>query len=226
MLKKLCRIPDTVLDKRSEASEPFRLAVVGACRGAGASFVSSRVLQGGLYEGHTPDGLRTLCELGSPYFYTALGFDRRFAGRTLHGYSSHGKHELNMEMGYNWYVRKPDETSVGDREVLRCFYDAAGSFIVYDCSGMAGHDVLDDVLAEADKIYLVIDPLPTKLISSQLFTERIRVSFPKTELIVNKYAKGIHRRELASFLGTRDYHTEAFMPAESIYRAEYNCILV
>ena len=131
-----------------------------------------------------------------------------------------------MEMGYNWYVRRPGETEVSDREVLRCFYGAAGSFIVYDCSGLASYDVLDDVLGEADMIYLVMDPLPTKLISSQPFAERIRESFPGTELVVNKYAKGIHRGELASFLWTRDYHTEPFMPAEDIYRAEYNCNLV
>ena len=220
------RIPDKTADKDAALKEPFRLAVIGACRGAGCSFVSLRALQKGLYEGHTPEGLRTLCELGSPYFYTALGFDKRFAGRSFCDYSSHGRHELNMEMGYNWYLRKADQKGKKDAEILRSFYNAAGAFVVYDCSGLMDEEVLYDVLEESDRIYLVIDPLPTRLISSQGFIEEIRTSFPKSELVVNKYAKGIHKGELSAFLGTRSYHAEPFMPIERIYKAEYNCRLI
>ena len=226
MKKSIVRIPDLSADKDPGTPEPYRLAVVGMCRGAGCSFVSARVLKNGLYEGHTPEGLRTLCELGSPYFYLALGFDRRFAGRKLCGFSSHGRHELNMEMGYNWYVRRPLETQIKGSEVLRSFYSAAGSFVVYDCSGLCGEEVLFDILEESDRIYLVVDPLPTKLISSQGLFDEIRTSFPSSEIVVNKYGKGIHKGELAAFLGTRSYHVEGFMPIEMIYKAEYNCVLV
>ena len=66
MENRIIRIPDISADKSPGTAEPFRLAVVGACRGAGCSFVSARVLKNGMYGGHTPEGLRTLCELGSP----------------------------------------------------------------------------------------------------------------------------------------------------------------
>ena len=226
MKRSMVRIPDISADKEADTLEPFRLAVVGACSGAGCSFVAGQVLKKGLYGGHTPEGLRTLCELGSPYFYLALGFDRRFAGRKLCNFSSHGRHELNMEMGYNWYVRRPDETEAKDTEILRGFYSAAGSFIVYDCSGLWGKEVLFDILDESDRIYLVVDPLPTKLIRSSDMIEEIRTSYPSSEVVVNKYGKGIHKGELAAFLGTRSYHVEEFMPIEKIYKAEYNCLLV
>ncbi len=225
MKKNLIRIPDSFSDRESEAKEPFRLAVAGACPGAGASFVSARVLQEGLYDAHTPEGLRTLCELGKPYFYFALGFERRFAGRRFCSFSSHGKHELNMELGYNWYLRKPEEKEAEDREIMKAFYNAAGSFIVFDCSGLCGREVLFDVMDGSDLVYLVVDPMPSKLVGSRDFIDAVRERCPSAELVVNKYCRGIHRRELAAFLGTSDYHTEGFMEAERLYRAEYNCVL-
>ena len=225
LMNTLFRSPDKAAEKGQGYADPLRVAVVGACRDAGASFVSGQILKNGLLEGRTPEGLRTLCELGTPYFYTALGFDKRFAGRKFYGFSSHGKHELNTEMGYNWYVRMPDELSLDSGLIFKSFYSASGSMVVYDCSGLSGEDVLFDVLDGADIVYLVIDPLPTRLIGSQRFTEKLRESFPGTQLVVNKFAKGIHRGELAAFLGTSAYHKVDFFPAERIYRAEYNCLL-
>ncbi len=224
-MKRLFRTPDISMDRDPELKEAYKVAVVGCCEGAGASFVSSCVLQHGLFEDHIPEGLRTLCETGKGYFYLALGFDKRFAGRDFRDFSSHGKHELNMELGYNWYVLRPGEGPAEDRDILRKLYNAAGSFIVYDCSGLIGRDILWDILGEADMIYLVIDPMPTKLISSRRFIDGIRARYPETELVVNRFAKGIHRGELSKFLETRDYHTLPCVPIEKLYRAEYNCLL-
>ena len=220
----LKRIPDKVLDREGPLKETMRVSVIGACRGAGASFVSAYVLRNGLFEGHTPEGLRTLCELGTPYFYQALGFDRRFAGRTLHGFSSHGKHELNMEMGYNWYVKVPEEEYF-EKDILRNFYGAAGSMAIFDCSGLNDEPLIFDIAKESDLVYLVVDPMPTKLISSEKFIDDMRKICPRAELVVNRFAKGIHRGELKSFLGTGNYHKIDAMPIEDIYKAEYNCVL-
>ena len=131
-----------------------------------------------------------------------------------------------MEMGYNWYVRMPDEKAVDERAVLKNLYGAPGSVIVYDCSGLNGEPVLSDVLEAADVIYLVIDPLPTRLLEGRAFMEDLRSRFPETELVVNKFAKGIHRGELAAFLGTSAYHKLDAVSFEDIYRAEYNCRLI
>ena len=224
-MEKLSRLPDRAADRNAESREPCRTAVVGACRGAGASFVSLRVLTKGLFGERTPSGLRTLCELGTPYFYLALGFDRRFAGREFYGFSSHGRQELNMELGYNWYVKGTEETEMSERDILRNLYGAAGDFIVFDCSGLNDMPVLADVLSEADRIYLVVDPMPTRLIASGDFIGKTLEMFPKTEIVVDRYAKGIHRGQLRAFRGTGNYHTVENVPIEKLYRAEYNCAI-
>ena len=223
---KLSRIPDKTLDFDNDNRETYKVAVLGSCKGAGASFVSERVLKDGLLEGHTPEGLRTLCEMGSPYFYTALGFEKRFIGRPFYEFSSHGKHELNMELGYNWYVKRPDDIVIDEKGILKNLYNAVGSLEIYDCSGLWEEKILFDILDESDLIYFVVDPMPTKLISSSKFIDEIISCYEKAELVVNKYEKGIHRGELSKFLGTSDYHVMPFMPIEKIYRAEYNCLML
>ena len=221
----LKKIPDFTADREAAETEVLKVAVVGACIGAGTSYISARILKKGLYSGHTPEGLRTLCELGVPYFYLALGFDKRFAGRKFYEYSSQGKHLLNMELGYNWYVKAPGDGVLCEKEILKKVYGAPGSMIVYDCSGLSEEEILFDILEEMDIVYLVIDPMPTKLISSQDTIQKIRSRCPSAELVINKYAKGIHRGELSSFLGTRNYICEDYTAIEKIYKAEYNCTL-
>lgn len=222
--KELFRFPDAAEDSSPSFPGRLKVAVVPAVSGAGASFVSAQILQSGLLAGETPPGMRTLVELGNAYFYVALGMDKRFKGRSFFDYSSRKKYEKNTELGYNWYLRIPGKPAPPQTAIFRAVALAPGDMIVFDCSGLEGEALLWDVLPEMDIVYLVLDPLPTRLIAAADFIEDMR-SKTDCELVVNKFCKGIHRGELSRFLGTSNYHTVDAVPFENICRAEYNCVL-
>ena len=204
----------------------LKIAVVPACSGAGASFVCSYLLSEGLFDAPTPKGTKTLVELGNPYFFSALGMDKRFAGRNFFDYTKGGKFEYNTELGVNWYLKLPTSQPVDSPCILRTVCRAPGNLVIFDCSGLCASPLLSDVLPDMDIVYLVVDPLPSRLLSSCGFIESIRSEYPRTELVVNKYNKGIHRGELNAFLSTNNYHILDAVPFERIYRAEYNCQLL
>lgn len=222
----LFRIPNRLYDDEAKAEAKLRIAVVGASPGAGASFVSTVVLRSGPFSGMAPEGLRSLVELGTPYFYTALGMDKRFAGRNFYYYEGEGPLKLNMELGYNWYLRAPESDPASAASLFRGAYAAPGNMVVFDLSGLESSEHLLPLLGVMDIIYLVIDPLPTKLIPAQDIMDRIRTHFPKTEMVVNKFNRGIHRGELSRFLGTSAFFTVDEVSYEALCRAEYNCSLV
>lgn len=222
----LFRIPNRLYDEAAKEEARLRIAVVGASSGAGASYVSSVILRKGPFSGIAPDGLRSLAELGTPYFYMALGMDKRFAGRDFYYYEDSGPLRLNMELGYNWYLRAPESGPASAASMFRAAYTAPGGMVVFDFSGLQTSEQLLPLLAVMDVIYLVIDPLPTRLIPAQDVIDRIRVHYPEAELVVNKFNRGIHRGELSRFLGTSDFFTVDAVSCEALCRAEYNCSLV
>ena len=227
MTKTIFRFPDKLADAKEKTISKVRAAVVPVSFGAGASYVSSKLLQKGLFSGDTPEGLRSLVELGSPYFYFALGMDKRFSGRTFFDFEDPKTYSLNMELGFNWYLRHP--SSIGDlppSAVFRAVSSAPGNFVVYDCSRMQRSDLVKQVLAEMDVIYIVVDPLPSKLMEGQSVFDDLRASFPESKIVVNKFNRGIHKGELARFLGTSNYFTLDAVPYESLCKAEFNCNLI
>ncbi len=211
------------LDSGCGISAPKKLtaAVIPACRGAGASFICGQMLQHGLPDGGTPDGLRTLVEMGSPYFYDALNFTQRFGDRTLHFFPQGQSPEQNSELGFNWYVKNPAEHY--DPQMLLSFaQNAPGNLVLLDCSGLSEDPFLEKILPLADRIYLVTDPLPTRLLKSRETMLRLLSLRPDLHILVNKYNRGVYGGELTRFLGTGNYLVQEMLPAERIYRAEYN----
>ena len=206
--------------------ETVRIAVAGAGSGAGASFVTgllARRLAG--------QGRLTLAELGKPYFYAAMGMEKRFSARPFAFYSrlietGRGvKSVCNIEEGINWALKEPrDQTENDPVSVFRCLSFLPGDIVLCDCSGLAPA-LAADVLAEADRAVVIIDPMPSSLFEAFGFLEDVRLKLPQALIVVNKMNPGVHQGELRRFLGTKDFVSLPLLPGELLYKAEYNCIL-
>ena len=82
-----------------------------------------------------------------------------------------------------------------------------------------------DILPEMDAVILVIDPLPSRLISTYSKIERLLITISGIIPLVNKMNKGVHRGEVARFLGTKYFCTFPFVNPENLYKAEFNCVM-
>ena len=174
-------------------------------------------------------------EAGKPYVFDAYGMAKTFL---LSGFTDY--YQLfaegcafpapgNLWRGVNWAVRpgaarplQPAWQSAAD--ILRFAAKPPGSVTVLDCSGLEG-PLLEGVLAGADTIYLVVDPLPGKLLPASPALQRLRFAFPAAFLAVNRMNGGVHKRELDAYLGTSSYLALPDIGAQTVYRAEYACVL-
>ena len=210
-----------IIFHKSEKEKAIRrIAVVPAVRGAGASFTAAQMA---LYE----KGRVNVIELGRPYFYLAYGMEKRFAGRPFVFFedelSGRGLSGIeNTEFGINWLLRRENSPEMSREALLKTISFPPAGINIYDFSSV-GEDAVLFCLSEMDEIYFVIDPLPTKLISSAAYIEKLCLSFPSAKIIVNKMNPGVHRNELKKFLGRSKIKEIPFYPPEEIYRAEYNC---
>ena len=179
------------------------------------------------------EGSAAFAEAGTPYLFDAFGFAKKFL---LSGFTDYYRAfrdgqpfrgPENLWHGVNWAVR-PGRVTQGDelpgaKDILRFADRLPGVHTVLDCSGLEEH-VLDEVLTGADRIVLVVDPLPGKLIPSSVRLQRMKYAFPGAVLAVNRMNRGIHRGELDAYLGTRDYLCLPDLGAETVYKAEYACV--
>jgi len=223
-LKQLFRSPNRADDPKRVFSERLCVLVLSSCSGAGASYVSSQILKNGLFNHYTPAGTRTLVELGKPHFYDALGMDKRFCSREFYDFESGGKIMLNMEMGYNWYLRRNSQ-KLDDTILFKMAAMAPGNLIVFDASFCMENEAIFKLMPEMDIVYLVIDPFPSKLLSSWEYIKKVKEKCPKAIFVVNKFNKGIHKGQLASFLGTQNYYEVNEVSLEYLCKCEYNCNL-
>jgi hypothetical protein len=182
------------------------------------------------------------------YNYDRIGCDRRFAGRdfascyalTAAGRSIRGV--SNLDSGINWLLRIPDEPQVtlDAQDYMRMIAGTPGDIVLCDFSGSFGSrlfgggtlgrgaraEFLHRILIDSDKVFVVIDPLPSAMMadpeSLELF-KTLEASGTSVTYIVNKMNPGINRRELKAFLRLRrPIEIPHFDPA-AVYTAEYNC---
>ncbi len=248
----LFRTSEKVRNKFQSAAvkEIKRIAVAGAGRDVGVSLAAG-LLSAYIADIAGSQETVSLIEMGSPYFYEAFGIEKRFIHREFLSFydilnrRGNIKGLSNIEENINWILRCPPkpqssnsvyDTSVQVRQQkgispdislshsFRLLHNVCGTILIFDCSGMP-EDVLWDVLPEMDGIILVIDPMPSRLIPSGIMIQRLRLTMDRTVLVVNKMNKGVHRGELCRFLGTKDFPFLPFVNPESLYKAEYNCML-
>jgi len=230
---KLFRIPDKMWNKRSpsDVKETKRIAVVGAERSVGTSFVTGML--GASFSLFAAEEEVGIVELGSPYFFEAYGIEKKFLQRDFIQFydmlfqKKSLKGLKNIEGNINWILRCPldqNKGNISSLDIFRLIHNAAGSLLFFDCSAVP-EDALWDILPEMDVVVVVLDPLPSKLLPRASFIQRLHLMFPKAIFVVNKMNKGVHRGELCRFLAGIDFYPVPFIQPQWMYKAEYNCLL-
>ncbi|MBR0140474.1 MAG: hypothetical protein IJM17_09340 [Firmicutes bacterium] len=217
--------------------EKTRIMVVPAFSGAGASFTAASLAV--FLAGRTDEKARrakglpprvTLAEPAGGDLFSALGMEERFVNRSFESFTGaiekgeSLKDICNARNGVNCLFRVPGRD--GDLSLpglFRLISSAPGEIVVFDCSGL-DREVLKDAAAEAEKRVLVIDPLPVRLIENGGFIGRFLLRFPDTVTVVNKMNSGVRKAELDRYLGRRTYVSLPCLPAETVYKAQYNCL--
>ena len=181
------------------------------------------------------EGGVSYAELGQPYVFEAFGLAKRFL---LSGFTDcfdayeQGKSLRsgeNLWHGVHWALR-PGALLPGQKplsspeEILRFAEKLPGAHTVLDCSGLDSA-LLEGVLARADRILLVVDPLPGKLIPAAPRLQRLRYAFPGARLVLCRMNPGVHRKTLNDYLGTEDYLQIPDVGAAVIYKAQFSCVL-
>ena len=215
--------------RRAEKPVPQqRTAVAGASPGCGVSFVSGLLAAGiaCLPGAENEAGSCTLAELGTPYFYTALGIEKRFAdgGFIFYEDALEKRRSLltvrNSFRGLDLMLRRPDASGFAP---AICACKMPGQQVVFDLSGFS-EDALEEVLAETDRIFIVVDPLPSKLLPAEKRLRRLLLKYPDAKLIVNRMNRAVPSAELRRFLGG-SFIGLPFIDPALIYKAEYGCEL-
>ncbi len=203
-----------------------RIAVAAGSHSCGVSLVSSFIADG--LKSH---GSVSLSEPGRAYFFEALSMDKRFLNRGFDPFYERLRNSEkigdinNTEDGINWYLRMPgDNRPLSSAELFRSFYIPKEEYAVFDCSGIDEENLIQ-VLAEADRAVMVIDPSPVKILQSREFLEKCIMHIQGLIIVVNKMNPGIYLSELNRFLGTKQYVSVPFLPADLLYRAEYAGVL-
>jgi hypothetical protein len=98
-----------------------------------------------------------------------------------------------------------------------------GQQVVFDLSGLT-EDALDEFLPEMDRILIVIDPLPSRLLPAEKKLRSLILKYPDARLVANRMNKGVPAAELRRFLGG-SFISLPFADPALVYKAEYGCEL-
>jgi hypothetical protein len=173
--------------------------------------------------------------------YDKLGIDRRFAGREYvscydrlaHGGSARAIE--NLDGGVNWLLRVPGEkTAAFDvADYVRLAACAGADVAVLDiCGEFGGRDrvaAIQKLLRDCDRVFAVIDPLPSALMADPEKLEMFKAMESvgaEVLYVLNKMNPGVDVRELRAFLKLRDAVEVPFLDPAGVYAAEYNCCTV
>lgn len=221
-MAQLFRNPIT-FEKIKKPDETMRIAVLSATRGAGGSFVCHQKAQKNKTD-------TFVVELGEANDFFAFGMEKRFAGKKIH-YSDDGlsgsasKDEFNEMFGINWLVRNPmTVNSLTQEDIYKLVLFAPKGAVYYDFSGV-DENICISLLSEMNQAFLVIDPLPSKLLKAASFIEKVKLVYPNCVFVINKMNKGVHKAELTRFLGGGKIEEYPAKALDKLYAAEYNCVL-
>jgi len=217
--------------QRLKIFDKTKIGVIGIGSGVGVSFISECLGKLGTKNGFFP----CVIELGGGSIYDGIGIDKRFDAREYFQFfnslisGESIRNRKNLSDGVNWISRSPEESHIllSNNHIMKLINNAIGELIICDFSRINLEDgnylLIQELLLDMDKIIVVIDPLPSKLLRGAKLLDHIRDVFDKPVYVINKYNDGINRNELMKFL---KINRPIFIPAlslELIYEAEYTC---
>lgn len=206
----------------------LKIGIIGLSTGAGSGFLATSIARALVDQqiGYHP----AVLELGNGGLFDSLGMDKLFYNKNFFSFhqavacdkSIRGRrNELD---GINWALL-PSGENAGFLDLyrkIRLLNNVSGDVILCRLSGVEGED-LWRLMWEMDRVLVVIDPLPSKMLNGYNFLCKLRVSELSALYVVNKYNKGVNRRELLDYIKLKGVSFLPMVDQVAIYGAEYNC---
>lgn len=208
--------------------DKMKIGILSSGIGAGASLISVCLARALAEKGKL---CPAVTEIGSASgLYDALGMDKHFAGKDYYRFFSaavEGKSvrgRTNRLYDINWALKSPHESeiSLDLLKMIRLTNQISGDVIICRISDIPGDD-LRELLPEMDRIAVVIDPLPSKMLAGYKLLCQLRASELPIIYIINKMNGGVSQREMLGYLKLRKPLYFPLIDTQAIYSAEYSC---
>ncbi len=217
-----------------ENPEQVNIGVTGLGRSVGTTFVATSLAFYFAEKGNCV----TYCQCLTPseadkLLYDAAAMEQRFACRRFYdiyrmifeGKPVRGK--KNMEKEISWILPGPwsceEKADLDENQKARLIAGATGEICIFD---FAAESRWDEFLMDMDRLIVVVDPLPSKLIrNSRRFAmlKGLEVSGMPLKWIVNRAGSGINRRQVSAYLKTRNLLWLPEISAQLFYADEFAC---
>lgn len=214
--------------------QQMNIGVTGLGRNVGTTIVASSLAFFFAEKGNSV----TFCQCLTPstcdrLFYDAVAMEQRFAGRNFTDVyrllieQKPVRNVKNRELGINWLL--PTSWVIQERGDLNSMQrahliqSARDDICVFDLAAAAEWDVF---LTDMDRLVVVVDPQPSKLIRhSDRFRmlKQTELSGIDTEWIVNRMNSGVSRRQIQGYLKTRQLFWLPEIDASCFYADEFAC---
>lgn len=220
--------------KEENEKRYFRIGVTGLGQGVGTTFVATALAfyfrnQGrgvSFTECLQPENCNTL-------FFDQVAMDKRFRHRKFHNLyqkladDAPLPEQRNKEAGIIWRLATPDDCNnkvrLTERQQFRLVDTAREEVCIFD---MEADYSWDDYLMDMDLIFVVADPLPSKLIRSRKrfqTLKRMELSGCTVIWIVNMSNPGVDKKQVKNYLKADHLFWLEAMKTEAIYEDEYLC---
>lgn len=205
----------------------MKIGIVGLGPGAGTGFLATSLAKAMTEEA---DYYPAVLELGYGGLFDCLGMDKRFSDRQFFSFHKAVSQDKSIRGrsndldGVNWVLVPTGESSqpVDLIRKLRLINNVKGNVVLCRLSGLPEEE-LWRVLWEMDRVLVVIDPLPSRMLAAYEFLCALRISELPIIYVVNKWNRGINRRELLNYLKLRKLIFMPLVDPEAVYGAEYTC---
>lgn len=229
-------------DAAPSALRARRIAVTGTGECVGATFVAA-----GLCMFFAENGLKvSYTEVGNPgkmrrLIYESAALDKRIGPERVKSVYRAVKEKspvngagdlhraANVSGGISWRVITPEDAAenmaLDEGEAARLIATADGMIQVFD---VAADEAFDGCLLDMDAVIAVADPMPSKLMRQQdriRMLKRLEAAGNRVIWLINRMNDGVSRRQIQGFLREEQVLYMEEMPAETVYTAEFRCML-
>lgn len=208
------------------------IAVTGLGRGVGTTLISTSLAFFFAEKGN----YLTFIQCAEPsrtdsLIYDSVSMDRRFTNRNyVDVYDCIDKGNVikkcnNDEEGINWILITPEnckkEIVLNYEKRSRLIQSGRNEMSIYD---IEAYDDWNNYLLDMDKIIVVVDPLPSKMIGQTVrfrHLKKMEVQGADLLWLVNKNNRGVNQKEVRKFLKSDNIMWLDMLPASNIYAAQY-----
>ncbi len=215
-------------------TEQYRIGVTGLGQGVGTTFVATALAFYFRDQGRQVSYTECLNPAAcNSLYYNQVAMDKRFGHRHFDDTYQHLTEDApilrnrNKEAGIIWRLptqeNRRDKLTLTQRQQARLIAVAREEVCIFD---MEADYSWDDYLMDMDVIFVIADPLPSKLISSRdryRTLKKMELAGCKVVWIVNKTNPGIDKKQVKNYLKADYFFWLDAIEPRHIYEDEYLC---